>query len=1307
MNFTHLHTHTEYSMLDGISRIPELVEATRELGMTAAAITDHGTFHGVVDFYSECKEKEIKPIVGCEVYVALKSRHIKDNTEKGPHHLVLLARDNTGYRNLMELVTKSNTQGFYNRPRIDRELMELHRDGLVCLSGCASAEIPRLIVEGRDREAAQSAGWYREIFGDGYFLELQQHDHVPDLDRINQGLIKISRETGIPLVGTNDSHYVKKEQAHLQDIYICIQTGTNIEDEKRLRMEDDSYYVKSPDEMMEAFQVFSKDVWQEAIENTQVINDMCNVTLEFGQTHLPRYDCPDGLTADEYLDRICREGFARKYPNASQEAKDRLEYEMGVIRYTQFANYFLVVWDIIKFVKDHQILFGVRGSAAASVVIYSLGITDIDPLEYRLVFERFLNMERKEMPDIDMDFQDDRRDEVLNYVIGKYGSDKVAQIVTFGTLGAKAALKDVGRALGRTYGETDRISKMVPFKAKTLEHALEVNPDMKALFNQDERVRELIERAMDLEGLVHHVGTHAAGVLISEDPLTQTVPLQRPAKGDENSPVLMTQFSMDPVAKLGLLKMDFLGLTSLTILDQAIKILRESRGIEIDLQDLAGFDDPETFALLSSGNTTNVFQLESSGMQRYIRELKPSNLGDIAAMIALYRPGPMENIDRFIESKHGRTKVSYPHESFKEILDETYGVIVYQDQVLMILQQFAGYTLGAADIVRKAMGKKIAKLMIEERENFITGAESQEYDRELAGQIFDLIEPFAGYAFNKSHSVSYAVISYWTGYFKTHYPTEYMAAVLNARMGSPDRVQGAINECFRLGIPVMLPDVNRSNEMYTIDQDETGQTGLRMGFSAIKQVSAQAAAPLVAERNAGGEFRSMEDFCRRAGRAGVKRRTLENMAKAGGFDSMAERGAVTGSIEKMMATITFESKMKGRGQNSLFAQGEETPGRAPQTDQGVLEQKTETATPEQMAEWEKELLGVALSHNPLLALTGANLEGVTTATADLSEESVGEMVNVLGIVSLITKRERKDGQPFWIVTLEMLGGILDVTVWPEVLHRTIPVWETGKMVQVLGRTRSRNDRLELTCERAEIYIEGETREALISRHGEEQREEAGINAGPQTQGKNQDAPVRADIPEFDIMGDYGPPEFDIIDEYGGQDDTRTGKPQSVDQGDPDDENLWETEEATAEPGLNEPGRNEWGLNESDLNEPDLNEPGSSDQDFPDENPDGEVRRDARGTQERPWNGRTVTVSMEETDNPQEDIARLRKVLGVLLDHQGTDRVNLHITTGRSKVTMDMPVISTRYGDDLAEAMEAVLGPGHLALAQEAPDLVAA
>jgi DNA polymerase-3 subunit alpha len=1062
--FTHLHVHTEYSMLDGISRIPDLVAQTRDLGMDSLAITDHGSLYGVVDFYSACKDAGIKPIIGCEVYVAHESRFDKSSAERSPHHLVLLAQDNAGYRNLMQLVTLAHVEGFHYRPRIDRGLLEQYHQGLVVLSGCPSAEVPRLIADGNFAGASRAVRWYQERFGDGYFLELQRHEHVPNIHQINDGLVSLSRELSVPLVITNDAHYVRQSDSPLQDVYICIQTNTTIKDEKRLRMEDDSYYIKTPAEMSRLFSDFP-----DALENTCLIADRCNVELGFGQTHLPRFATPEGMDADEYLAKLCWDGFKRRYPRQTPIAVERLKYELEVVRHTSFANYFLVVWDIIDFVRRSGIMYGVRGSAAASVALYCLGITNIDPLEYRLVFERFLNLERKEMPDIDLDFQDDRRDEVLHYVIERYGGDRVAQIITFGTMGAKASLRDVGRALGLSYSDVDRVARMVPFKARTLEDALKVSPELQNVYQSDGAIRNLVDTAQGLEGIVHHVSTHAAGVLISDEPLTQTVPLQRPVRGDETSPVLMTQYSMDPVARLGLLKMDFLGLTNLTILDRATKLLNDSRGIKIDLDRLP-LDDKPAFDLLSSGNTTDLFQLESAGMQRYIKELKPSTLGDIAAMIALYRPGPMENIDTFINAKYGKIPITYPHPTLKELLDETYGIIVYQDQVLLILQQFAGYSLGQADIVRKAMGKKIPALMAQERDRFVAGAKAKGFEENPAVDIFNLIEPFAGYAFNKAHSVSYALISYWTAYFKAHYPVEYMASVLNSRMDKADKVVSSINECFRLGIPVLLPDINKSAELFTIDKDSGPAPALRFGLAAIKTVGEGAVRPLVEERKQNGPYRSVDDLCRRAGPRAFNRRTLESLVRAGALDCLGPRGAVLGALDQIVATAQLEARTRSLGQTSMFdgsfSGGKDQSGQGPLP--GIVLSGADVPS-QQKAAWERELLGVPLSHNPLWALAALDAGDAITSLDQLDEDMQGQTLTLLGHISGVSERHTRDQKRFLVVTLDLLAGPVEVIVWPDVLERTQKVWQEGKLVRAAGRLRVRGDQLSLACDRAEEH----------------------------------------------------------------------------------------------------------------------------------------------------------------------------------------------------------------------------------------------
>ena len=1252
--FTHLHTHTEYSMLDGISRIPDLVYQVRDMGMESLAITDHGNLYGAVDFYSECKEAGIKPIIGCEVYVAHDSRHDRNATERSPYHLVLLARDNTGYRNLMQLVTKGHLEGFHYRPRIDKYLLEQHREGLICLSGCASAEVPRLIADGNLDGARQEIMWYRTLFGDGYFLELQRHDHVPHLPAINEALTRFSRELNVPLVVTNDSHYVRQHEAPFQDLYICIQTNTTVQDEKRLRMEDDSYYVKSPAEMQQLFSDYP-----EALENTQLIADMCKVELGFGQTHLPKFPTPNDIPADEYLAQLCWEGFRRRYPRATPEAEERLKYELEVIRQTQFGNYFLVVWDICAFVHRNDIMFGVRGSAAASVALYCLGITDVDPLEYRLVFERFLNLERKEMPDIDMDFQDDRRDEVLNYVIERYGSDRVAQIITYGTMGAKSALRDVGRSLGMSYGDVDRIARMVPFKTRTLKDALRVNPELSNTYEADTAVRNLVDNAQGLEGIVHHVSTHAAGVLISEEPLTDTVPLQRPAKGDENSPVMMTQYSMDPVAKLGLLKMDFLGLTNLTILDRATRLLDKTRGIKIDLSRLS-LDDKETFELLSSGKTTDLFQLESSGMQRYIKELQPSTLGDIAAMIALYRPGPMEHIDTFIDAKHGRAPITYPDPSLKELLDETYGVIVYQDQVLLILQQFAGYTLGEADKVRKAMGKKISSLMAEERVRFIDGSMSKGYERNLASQVFNLIEPFAGYAFNKAHSVCYALISYWTAYFKAHHPLEYMCSVLNSRLGHPEKMVSSINECSKLGIPVLLPDINHSEEFFTVDRESQAVPSIRFGLAAIKLLSEASVSPLVSERKANGPYENIDEFCRRADVSGLNRRSLDNLIKAGAFDSLGARGALLAALDVILSTAQRETRNRNEGQTSLFG----GIGQTESSEMAGIPLTGLDVSSEEKAIWEKELLGVSLSYNPLMALAAADVGDAINSIDQLDEDMQGLTYALVGHVATVTERYTKDQKKFLVVGFDLLGGQVEVLVWPDVLERTAAMWSDGKLLRTTGKLRLRGDGYSLACDQVWPF------EPASSSAGEE------FSAPPPPVIKESKAPAPAPVQPANGHGANGGGGLESQQRRNGNGSSNGGYRHQA--------NGSYRARGNGQGNGSATGRGNGYGNEVSNG----------------------VGKDGRATTTvSVANARTVFVGISESDDPVEDAHLLREVISLLLEYPGKDRVNLEIHTGGRRVILELPVVSTGYCEALQARLEELLGANSVMLqGADGPDL---
>ena len=1073
--FTHLHVHTEYSMLDGLSRLGPLVSKAKELGMGSLAITDHGGMYGAIDFYRLAKDAGVKPIIGCEMYVAPGSRFVKNPNDKSPFHMTVLAQDARGYQNLVKLVTRSHIEGFYYKPRIDRELLEKHHEGLIVLSGCPSGEVPKLLAQGRMDDAAASTGWYRELFGDRYFLELMEHGGVPDLPVINKGLMELQRQLDIPVVATNDSHYINEQDAPLQDILICIHTNTNIQDESRLKMEETSYYLKSHEEMVALYPEMP-----EAISNTERVAEMCNLEMDFSQLRLPEYKVPDGMTAGEYLAQLCWEGLRRRIERVSPQDEERLTYELEVIKQTQFDNYFLVVWDIAKFVRERDIFFAVRGSAAASLVLFCLGVTNINPLPYRLVFERFLNVERKEMPDIDMDFQDDRREEVINYVVSRYGREHVAQIITFGTLGARASIRDVGRALAMPYGDVDRVAKLVPFKLHiTLDEAMELNPEFREAYDADDSIKRLVDTGRNLEGLTRHSSTHAAGVVISKEPLDDVVPLQRPTRGDEDG-VSMTQYAMEPIAALGLLKMDFLGLVNLNVLARARNLIIATQGVEIVLQDIP-MDDEKTFDLLSRGDTVGVFQMEGSGMTRYIKELKPSSLADVAAMIALYRPGPMEHITAFIEAKHGRTEARYPHPALKDLLEETYGIIVYQDQVLQIFRTFAGYSLGEADIVRKAMGKKIAEIMAKERENFIQGALKNGYTQELAEELFALITPFAGYAFNKAHSVSYGLISYWTAYLKANYPVEYMVSLLNSYIDTTDRIATAVSECRRMMIQVLPPDITRGEEEFSIEALDDGQQAIRFGMAAVKNVGAAALQPVIEARKKEGPFVSIEQMCRSADMSGVNRKTLESLMKVGAFDMFGERSGLISAIDRIISLAQSEARLKDSDQTSMFDLfGESVP--TPLSNLDIPDIRTSEG--EKWA-WEKELLGVPLSNNSLLSSIVNDADPDTVVFLNqIDTEMGGKKMKLRGQVASVIQRYTRENKPFTIATLGLMDGTIEVFVWENVLEETQGLWEDGKLVTITGTVRVREDQISISCSNASEYKVPDADDATASVGGE-------------------------------------------------------------------------------------------------------------------------------------------------------------------------------------------------------------------------------
>ncbi|MCS6831078.1 MAG: DNA polymerase III subunit alpha [bacterium] len=1067
--FVHLHTHTEYSLLDGANRIKPLVQKVASLGMPALAITDHGVMSGAIEFYEACLEAGIKPIIGCEVYVAPRKRTDRDpRKDSSAFHLLLLAKNLSGYKNLIRLSTIASLEGFYYKPRVDHEALQQYSEGLIATSGCLSSEVCVALINRDYERALRIAGFYRDLFGkENYFIELQDHG-LSEQQAIREGLIKLSRDLGVPLICTNDVHYLNADDARAHDVLLCVQTGKTVNEEDRLRYGSNEFYLKTPEEMARLFPDHP-----EALENTLRIMEMVDLRLDFGRVHLPEPDLPPGHTAISYLTHLARQGMQQKYHPVTPEVEQRLAYELEVIDKTGFAPYFLIVHDFAQFARDRGIFFGVRGSAAGSMVSYCVGITDIDPLYYGLTFERFLNPERVQMPDIDMDFEDTRRDEVIRYVTEKYGEDRVAQIGTFGTLGAKQAVRDVGKALGIPAQTVDQIARLIPIGSKvTIDSALKANPELRELIDNDSRLQELIEIAQRLEGVARHMSTHAAGVVISRDPLTEHVPLARVGDGPP-----VTQYDMGALEKIGLLKMDFLGLTNLTILAKTLQNIERTRGKRIDLHDIP-LDDRKTYEMLGQGDTTGVFQLESQGMRRNIAELKPNDVRELAAMVALYRPGPMDHIPRYIRCKLGLQPIEYPHPSLEPILEETYGVIVYQDQVLQTVRALAGFTLGQADILRRAIGKKKAEDMEKMRSKFIEGAVRNGISEKQAEKLYELIEPFAGYAFNKAHAVCYAMVAYQTAYLKANYPVEYFAALMAAHFDNQDKVVQYVEECRRRNIQILPPDINRSDADFTVEGD-----AIRFGLGAIKNVG-KAAVEVILRARADKPFASLFDFCVRTleQQGNFGKSTVETLIQAGAFHCLVpNRNQLLTALEDTWAAAQRAVHNRRIGQESLFTGGQ-------------MEQVAEPPLPhvpefsrEQILAFEKELLGVYLADHPLRSLqTRMKHLGVVPCN-HLREVADGAQVRVAGVITSVRHLRTKRGDRMAAVVLEDLTGTLSATAFPNVYEEHKHLLMKDNVVVLEGRVKYR-DRLraedsehgetqvqvELICERAQALTNGIT-----------------------------------------------------------------------------------------------------------------------------------------------------------------------------------------------------------------------------------------
>jgi len=1049
MSFVHLHVHSEYSMLDGLSRLPDLVARARELGMPALALTDHGAMFGVIDFYREAKAAGVKPIIGMEAY--LSPRRMTDRDPQVDHrafHLLLLAENDEGYQNLIQIATAAQLEGFYYRPRIDREYLAEHNRGLICTTGCLSGQVPRALQEGRPQEARRLVDWYIDVFGrDRFFFELQHHD-IRELPEVNRGLIEEARRVGGHLVATNDVHYVRPEDADLQDILLCIQTGSVRADPDRMRMTDPSYYLRSPEEMARLF----ADV-PEALSTTLAIAERCAVDLDFKGYHLPAFDVPQGEDPQSYLKGLCEAGLERRYGGRADlpDLRRRLAYELDVIHQMGFDTYFLIVWDLCRFAREQAIWYNARGSAAGSIAAYSLEITLVDPIAHGLIFERFLNPGRTSMPDIDLDFQDDQRYRLLEYTAQKYGRDRVAQIITFGTLGARAALRDVGRVMDVPLPEVDRIAKLVPNipgKPFTLVDALDTVTPLKEAYDSAAYLRDLVDTATRLEGVVRNAGTHAAGVIISDRPIQEYVPLHRPTKASqEDSPVAaVTQFEMGVIESLGLLKVDYLGLSTLTVMARACALIEARYGVTLDLHSIP-LDDPETFSLLGRGDVLGVFQVEGSGMRRYLMDMKPTSLANITAMVALFRPGPMEFIPAYIRRMHGEEPVTYRHPRLEPILKETYGITVYQEQIMYTAMNLASYSAAEADNLRKAVAKKKAEALRNERAKFIEGAVSGGIPVDSAHAIFDDWEAFARYGFNKGHAADYAVICVETAFLKAHYPIEYMTALLSVFKHDTDRVALYIADARRLGIDVLPPDVNASGVDFEIE-DREGRPAIRYGLAAIKNVGEGAVELILEARRDGEGFSGLADFARRVDLRPVGRRALESLARVGALDLLAPRTAVLEVLDRILSASGSHFRAAEVGQLSLFGT---TTGVADSLEVPVAVQ--EVARRQQL-QWEKELLGVYVSDHPLNPYMKDLAQIVTHFSSELGETTHGQAVCLAGEVTHVRPFQSRSGKPMAFITLEDLQGPVDLVVFYR-LWKDVAGWiKPGAIVLVRGKIDS-------------------------------------------------------------------------------------------------------------------------------------------------------------------------------------------------------------------------------------------------------------
>lgn len=1252
-DFVHLHCHSEYSLLDGLPHPQDLAARTAELQQSALALTDHGAMFAAIDFYDACKAKNVKPIIGVEAYLAKRRMKDKDSKEdRSSYHLLMLAENNEGYQNLLRLVSAAELEGFYYYPRVDHELLEKYNRGIIVSTGCPSSEVPRLLHEGRDAEARKWFAWYRDVFQDRFYVELQEHG-IAEFAGLNNKLIALAREFNVPLIATNDAHYLRPEDAAAQDVLLCIQTNTVITDPKRMRMDGSDYYLKSSDEMCA--------VWRElpeALSNTVLVAERCNIDLSFKGYHLPIFPVPDGFTAEAYLGYLCEEGFKQRFPSGNQAARERLEYELGVVHTMGFDTYFLIVWDLCRLAREQNIWYNVRGSAAGSMAAYCTNITNLDPLQHRLIFERFLNPGRISMPDIDLDFQDDRRAELIAYTVQKYGRENVAQVVTFGTLGAKAAIRDVGRALDYPLNEVDKVAKLLPTGPNIkIDDCLVKYPDFKKVYEENEHIRKLIDRARTLEGVARHASTHAAGVVVTDKPVVEYVPLHRPTRGDEQTGFPVTQFEMTVLERVGLLKMDYLGLATLTIMRRACELIKQRHGVEYDLYNIPT-EDPKAFELLSRGDVTGVFQVEGAGLRKVLQQMKPTKFEHIVAAISLYRPGPIEYIPNYVNRLHGIEPVQYRHPALQPILSETFGIMVYQEQIIEIAMELAGYSAADGDVLRKAVGKKDKEKLLKERDHFVERAVKHGIlTQEIAEQIFDDVEFFARYGFNKAHAVDYAVLTCQTAFLKAHYPIEYVCALLTTETGDIDKVGQLANEARRMGIEILPPDVNTSDVDFTI---AASSQAIHFALKAIKNVGESPVQVIVNERRNGGAFESLDDFCRRVDLRLVNRRVLESLIRVGAMDHFGRRTQLLKVLDRMMAASQSAHQASDRGQLSMFGTIVDAPGLSADTF-GTLPDESELPNRDKLQD-EKELTGAYFSDNPLMRLSRSSHKNVSHMANQLDESLAGHKISLAGVVTSARVITTKKGEPMAFVSIEDPTGTAEITVFPRTYARTKDLWRVESIAQIKGKVELRDGKVQILCESAEEYHVEQVSEShgpatapvqfVMPDANEAARAEAAAVIEESRAGYVADADDAAAVP---------PPPAEPPDEFavGSRQPAGTsGQPSAVS------------------------GQSAIGKVKGNLDAPAAKTNGGNGGAPQSNGGNGEcVTRSVSATPAttaRYQPPKHLRIFLQRANNHDEDVRRMRELLMVLASAEGHDRFTFYVPNPQGVVQLDFPNHSTSY-----------------------------